>query len=188
EPPDYELETLLRLLWRQLGHRRLLADDERELRDQVDHQSPVRLQRLEERVAPAGQVRLALAEERLDQLVKGLSDRGVRDVAPVLVELSRGKQKQAARRHEHRVQLVDHRSFPNARIPRPHHPAPPLVTTRAKAPSRVSISRARPYSFSGMTSRSGMSCSASGNASIRPSASHRARQRRRSRSTPAAVW
>ena len=35
----------------------------------------------------------------------------------------------------------------------------PLSTTRSKEASKVSISRSRPYSFSGIRSRSGLSCS-----------------------------
>ena len=46
----------------------------------------------------------ALPQERTDQTLKGLRQGGIRDVALVLVELARGKQ--AARRHQHLVQLV----------------------------------------------------------------------------------
>src|ERR1700676_616957 len=41
----------------------------------------------------------------------------------------------------------------------------PLATTRSKEASKVSISRLLPYSFSGINSRSGVSCSPSGNSS-----------------------
>ncbi len=44
----------------------------------------------------------------------------------------------------------------------------PFATTRSKAASSVSISRSRPYSFSGISSRSDMSCAPSGNGSMRP--------------------
>ena len=39
----------------------------------------------------------------------------------------------------------------------------PLATTRSKAASSASISRSRPYSFSGISSRSDTSCAPSGN-------------------------
>ena len=42
--------------------------------------------------------------------------------------------------------------------------------------------------FSGISSRFGVSCRPSGKSSMRRRASHSARQRRRSRSTPPAVW
>ena len=88
ESPQHELEPALRVLGRELGERRLLSHDELELRDQVHYQPSVGFQRLAERVTPAGQLRLALAQKRLDQLPKGLGERGVRDVALVLVELA----------------------------------------------------------------------------------------------------
>src|SRR5882672_1420214 len=88
ESPQHELEPPLRVLRRELGDRRLLSYDELELRDQVHHQPSVGFQRLAERVTPAGQLRLALAQKRSGQLPKGLGERGVRDVALVLVELA----------------------------------------------------------------------------------------------------
>ena len=42
EPPEHQLETVLRVLRREVGHRRLLADDERELGNQIDHELAVR--------------------------------------------------------------------------------------------------------------------------------------------------
>ncbi|HYS82884.1 MAG TPA: hypothetical protein VEM76_19425, partial [Anaeromyxobacteraceae bacterium] len=119
ESPEHELETPLRVLRREFGRRRLLTDDELELRDQVQHQPPVRLQRLAERVAPAGQLRLALAQKRLDQPLEGLGERGVRDVALVLVELPRGEE--AARRHERLLQLVDDRGLADAGVTGDEH-------------------------------------------------------------------
>jgi hypothetical protein len=64
----------------------------------------------------------------------------------------------------------------------------PPATTRSKDASKVLISDARPYNLSGISSRSGVSCSPSGNSSMRPRLSHSLRQRRRSRSRPTAVW
>ena len=59
-------------------------------------------------------------------------------------------------------------------LPTPEYPetrtnsGAPLATTRSKAASKASTSRSRPYSFSGIISRSGISCSPSGNGSMRP--------------------
>ena len=50
EPPHHRLEAALRVLRRQLGDRRLLADDEFQLGDQVDDQAPVRPERLAKRI------------------------------------------------------------------------------------------------------------------------------------------
>jgi hypothetical protein len=55
------------------------------------------------------------------------------------------------------------------------------------AASKASISDSRPYSSSGISRRSGVSSSPSGNSSMRHCVSHSVRQRRRSLSTPAAV-
>src|SRR5262249_43413864 len=61
-PPKYEPETPLRLLWRKLRNRWLLSDDELQLGDDVDHEPSVRAQRLQQGVAPAAQLGVALAE------------------------------------------------------------------------------------------------------------------------------
>ena len=107
EPPEHQLETALRVLRRELRNRRLVSDDELELRDEVDHEPPIRAQRLTQRVAPAAQLGVALAEQVTDEALKRLRQRRIRDVALVLIELAGGEQ--AARRHEHLVQLVHHR-------------------------------------------------------------------------------
>jgi len=55
-----------------------------------------------QRITPAGELRFALAQQREDQTLKGLRKSGIRDVALVLVELARRKQR--ARRNKHLVQ------------------------------------------------------------------------------------
>ena len=142
----------------------------------------------QKRVAPARQLGVALAEKRPDQALKGLRQRRIRDVALVLVELA-GRE-QPARRHQHLVQLVDDRGLADAGISGDQHQLRRAALDDAieGGEQASSISRSRPYSFSGISSRSGVSCSPSGKSSMRRCASHSARQRRRSRSTPAAVW
>ena len=56
EAAEDQLEAALRLLRRQLGDRRLLADDELQLRDQVDHELAVRTERGAERLAPRAEL------------------------------------------------------------------------------------------------------------------------------------
>ena len=107
EPPEHHLETPSRVLRRKLGNRRLLSDDDLKLRDQVDHEPPIRAQRLRQSVTPATQLGVALAEKVPNEALKPLRQRRIRDVALVLVELPR--RKQSARRHEHLMKLVDHR-------------------------------------------------------------------------------
>src|SRR6516164_10354578 len=105
EAPTYELKTALCLLWRQLRNRRLVSDDQLEFGNEVDHEPPVRSQRLQKRVAPARQLGVALAEERPDEALKSLHQCRVRDIALVLVELARCEQ--PARLHQYLVQFID---------------------------------------------------------------------------------
>ena len=106
EPPKHQLETSSRVLGSELRNRWLVSDDQLELRDEVDHEPPIRAQRLDQRVAPTTQLGVALAEKAPDEALKGLGERRIGDVALVLIELPR--REQSARRHEHFVQLVDH--------------------------------------------------------------------------------
>ena len=114
EPPQHRLEAALRILRWQIGDRRLFADDEFQLGDEVHDQQPVRAQRLAKRLPPALELRLALAQNLPDQTLKGLRQRGVRDVALVLIELAGGEE--AARRDQHLVQFIHHRGFADAGI------------------------------------------------------------------------
>ena len=95
------------------------ADDQAQLGDEVDHEPPVRPQRLQKHFTPARQLGLALAEERPHQALKCLDQRRIRDVAFVLVELARGEQ--PARRHQRLVQLVDDGGLADAGIARDQH-------------------------------------------------------------------
>ena len=129
EAPEHELEAALRILRRQVGQRRGLADDELDFGHQVHDEPCVRSQRLLQRLAPSRQLRLALREQRPDQTLEGLRQRRIRDVALVLVELARGEQ--SARRHQRPVQLVDHRRLADARIARDEHQLRPAAADRA---------------------------------------------------------
>ncbi|MNS97849.1 hypothetical protein D3C72_1321980 [compost metagenome] len=112
--PEHQQKALLGLLRLQVRHRFRLADDQLQLGNQVRHQPGVGLQRLQQRTAPARQLRVGLAEQRAHQALERLHQCRVRDIALVLVELAGGEQ--PARRHQHPVQLVDHRGLADARV------------------------------------------------------------------------
>src|SRR5919204_5338338 len=59
-------ETPLRVLWRKLRDRWLVSDDELQLGDDVDHEPCILAERLQQGVAPAAQLGVALAEQRPD--------------------------------------------------------------------------------------------------------------------------
>ena len=103
----------------ELRDRRLLADDELQFGDEVDHEPRIRLQRLQKRVAPGRQLGVALAEKRPHQALKRLRQGRIGNVALVLVELAGGEQ--PARRHEHLVQLIDDRGLADAGIAGDQH-------------------------------------------------------------------
>src|SRR5258707_7752233 len=119
EASEHQLERRLRLLRRQLRDRRWFVDNELQLGDKVDHEPPVRAQRLPKGVAPTAQLGVALAEKRSDEALKSLGERRIRDVALVLVELTRGEQ--PARRNEYPVQLVHDRGLADAGIAGDQH-------------------------------------------------------------------
>src|SRR4029077_5870507 len=104
EPPEHRVETSLRVLRRQFGKRGLLADDEFQVRNQAYDELSVQAQRLTNRFAPVSEFDVAFCQERTNQTLKGLRQRGVRNVALVLIELARSKH--AARRYQDWLQLV----------------------------------------------------------------------------------
>ncbi len=129
QPAEHQLEATLRVLRRQLRHRWLRADQRLERGDEIDHELPVRAQCLTQRLAPTAELRVALAEKRSNEALKSLGESRIGDVALVLVELARGEQ--SALRHQHLVQLVDHRGLPEARIAGDHHEFRPFALDRA---------------------------------------------------------
>ncbi|MNK97407.1 hypothetical protein D3C87_1177390 [compost metagenome] len=105
--PEHQKETPLCLLRVKGRNRWWFADDEFEFRDEVGHQPRIGIQRLLQRVTPVRQLRVVLAQQRAHQALKGLYQRRIRNVAPVLIELAGGEN--SARRHQHFVQFIDHR-------------------------------------------------------------------------------
>ena len=142
EPPKHQLKTSLRFLRRQLGDRWLFTDDVLQFRDEIDDQLPVRLQRLTKRVTPFAQVVFVLAEERPDQALECLRQRGIRDVALVLVELARCKQ--AARRDERLVELVHDRRLADAGVSGDQHQLRPAARDDAIERGEQGVDLTRP--------------------------------------------
>src|SRR5262249_43304741 len=112
ESTEHDLKTFSRVLWGKLRDRRLLTDDELQLRDEVHEELSVRVQRLSQRFAPGRQLGLALGQKTAEQTLEGLRQRGIRDVALVLLEFPGGKE--AVGRDEDLVQLLDHGRFADA--------------------------------------------------------------------------
>ena len=79
--PEHQLEAALRILWRKFWHRRLLAENEGEFGDQVKDELSVRAQRLQQGVAPTGELGVALAEQRPHEALESQSERRIGYVA-----------------------------------------------------------------------------------------------------------
>ncbi len=114
ETPEYHLETILPVLRRKLRNRRLLSDDEMQLRNQVDHDLTVRTKCLQQRSSPLADFRLAPGKDLPDQRLESLRQRRIGDVALVLVELAAGKE--TARRRQRFVKLAHHRRLADSGI------------------------------------------------------------------------
>lgn len=119
EAAEHRQEAHQRLVGRQFGQSRLLADQVLKLRDQVDHQPAVLAHRLADGVAPGGGFVLAARQDLAHQGVEGLGEGGIGDVALVLVELAGAEQ--AAPRHHGDVDLIHQRGLADAGIARHQH-------------------------------------------------------------------
>ena len=116
EAPEHHLESVLRLFRGELRHRRLFADDELDLRNDVRNELPMRPERASDGVAPLLELGVALAQDRPDDTPQGLREGRVRDVTLVLVELA--AREQAARNGQRLVELVHQRRLADARSSR----------------------------------------------------------------------
>ena len=107
EAPENHLEPVLRVLRRQVRDRRLFSDHELQFGNEVDDELTIWTERPTQGLPPPAKLLLAPAQERADKALEGLAQRGIRDVALVLVELA-GRE-QATRRDQRLVQFVHHR-------------------------------------------------------------------------------
>ena len=119
-PLDEELESLLRLLDRDLGHRRLHADQQLELRHEQRDQLAVAADGLLQRRAPAADLRFALAQDLAGQALaapRRASRTGCRACT------DRTCRARAARARWRAIvqQLIDQRRLADAGIPRHQH-------------------------------------------------------------------
>src|SRR5246127_5469537 len=119
ETPEHQLETVLRILRRHVGNGRLFANDEFQLRDEVNDQLATGTHGVHQDGPPLFHFRFALDEDLTYQSLEGLCQGSVRDVPPVLVELA--CREQPASRNNRLVQLIYHRGFANAGITRYEH-------------------------------------------------------------------
>src|SRR5271169_3398114 len=88
EAPEYHLEAALGLLRRQVWNRWLFAVDELQFRNEVHDELTIHAQRLAEGIAPTAKFHLALTQQRAHQALEGLGQRGVRNIALVLVKFA----------------------------------------------------------------------------------------------------
>src|SRR5260370_19021907 len=88
EPPEHQLEAVLRVLRRKLGDGRLLPDDKLELRNQVDDELTVWTHGLPQRILPMVYFLIPSSQDLINECPKGLRERCVRDVPSVLVEFA----------------------------------------------------------------------------------------------------
>src|SRR5262249_23014445 len=94
----------LRVLWRKIRNRRLFSYDELQFGHQIHNEKSVRAQRFTNVIAPSAQICFALRQKGTDEVLKGLRQSGVGDVALVLVELA--GRKKAAGRNKHFMELI----------------------------------------------------------------------------------
>src|SRR5207247_861238 len=78
ESAQHQLETPLRVLWQKFRNWGLFSDDELQFRDEVHHEPSIGTYRLTQRLTPTVQLSFALAQQRADQALKGLCQRGIR--------------------------------------------------------------------------------------------------------------
>ena len=113
EAREHPVEPHAHLLGGQAGHRFAGADvsadvsanNERQLGNQFDHQREMGAQGAAQLLGPQAQQRLRFAQQLAQHALEGFDQRGIRDVAPVLVEFAR--QEAAAPSDNRLVHLVD---------------------------------------------------------------------------------
>ena len=139
-------------------------------------------------LSPAADLRVVFVEELANQGLEGLRQRRIGDVALVLIELAGGEQ--AARRHQDFVQFVDDRGFADAGIAGDQHEFGRAIghDPIERGDKAFDLRFASIEFFGDQQPVGPVVCAPSGNVSMSCRSSHSLRHRRRSASTPAAVW
>src|SRR5262245_11891492 len=119
EPAKHQLKPALRFRRRQIRYRPLFPDDVPQFGHEIDNKQPIWFQRVPKRITPGAQFVFASAEKLSDKALECLGQRRVRDVSLVLVELAGCKQ--APRRNERLVELIDDGGLADARVPGDQH-------------------------------------------------------------------
>src|SRR5271154_3077548 len=115
EAPENHLESIPRLLWRQIWGRGLLPDNCGELGDQSDHELAIGAKRLEQSMAPTVQFRIVPAKDAADETLKRLREGRIRDVAFKLIEFPRREQ---ALGRDRLAELADDGGLADTAMPR----------------------------------------------------------------------
>src|SRR5262245_18861183 len=105
ESPEHQLEAALRVLHWKFRDGWLFSQDKLQFGNQVHDEASVRTERLTNGIPPPVQLCLALTQKRPDKTLKGLRQRGIWDVALVLVKLAR--REKATGRDKRFMELVD---------------------------------------------------------------------------------
>jgi len=113
-----ELEPVLRLGGGERRRRRLLAQDELDLRNEFRQDTRVGAERFREPRAPSAQAGLALGEQLLQEAAEGLDQRAVGNIADDRIELAGDEVTPLA--DDGLVELLDERRLADARVA-PHH-------------------------------------------------------------------
>src|SRR6516165_901870 len=125
ESPKQRLEPGLRFQRGKLWDGRLLTQHELQLGYELYEKLTVQTHSVPNRVPPTSDLKLALAQSLADQSPKGLGERSVRDVALVLVELTRNED--ATRQDNCFVKLVYDRGLANTGVAGHKHELGPAV-------------------------------------------------------------
>src|SRR5215469_8481014 len=102
---EHKLKAMLCFLGWKFGNWWLLSDDELQFRNQIHNELPVPTEGITKGITPFVQLLFALAQQGTDKVLKGLRERGIRNVALKLIELPRSKK--ATGRNKWFVELID---------------------------------------------------------------------------------
>jgi len=87
----------------------LFSDNELKFREQIGNKLTIGSQPFHQPVSPLADFPITLTQDLVDELLESLSNCGVRNVFPMLIEFSRGKKSAAGRKTV--GQLIHYRGF-----------------------------------------------------------------------------